>query len=227
MAGITGGAGKRDEHIRIFGPKLGPVYYELHNEVVWLYAKWLEYRKLYAESEKRINLLNETASFFFYAIEAVLREDVLLHISRLTDPPRKSKYKMLSLLILPTLVNDKMLENELEILLKESLIKCKFAREWRNRQIAHSDYSLAINVDGTAKGLPSVSRQQIGEAIDSIKVVLNRVSEAYSHTPTAFELFHTSSGADTLTFYLGEGVASEKRKRARLLSSKPYPEDFE
>jgi hypothetical protein len=43
-------------HLDAFGPWLGPVYHAVHNEVGWLHAKWLEYRKLCARSEKRIDL---------------------------------------------------------------------------------------------------------------------------------------------------------------------------
>lgn len=226
MAGIAGSAELKNEHMRTFGPELGSVYHELYNEVVWLYAKWLEYRKLYAVSDKQIDLLNETASFFFYTIEAVLREDILLHIARITDHPKKGKSKRLSLLLLPKLVKDPKPADELQKLLEATLPKCEFARDWRNRQIAHSNYSLAINPDGKAKSLPGVSRQQIGEALTSIKELMNRVCEAYSGDPTEFELFDTISGADTLVFHLEQSVKSEKHKRERLRSGKALPEDF-
>jgi hypothetical protein len=111
--------------------------------------------------------------------------------------------------------------------LEECHLKCEFARDWRNRQIAHSNYSLAINPDGKAKILPPVSRQHIGEALASIKAVISKISEAYSDDPTEFELFQPISGADTLVFYLEEGVKSEKHKRERILKGKALPEDFE
>ncbi len=224
MAGIKGGTELKQERIRTFGPELGSVYHELYNEVVWLYAKWLEYRKLYAASEKQIDVLNSTASFFFYTIETVLREDILLHICRLTDHPKKGEAKRLSLLLLPKLVNDRRLADELRKLLEETLQKSEFARDWRNRQIAHSNYSLAINPDGKAVSLPGVSRQQIGDALASIAKVINRLTD---DAPTTFDLFHTTAGADALVFYLAEGMKSEKRKRERLLKGSPFPEDFD
>jgi len=227
MSGITGSAELKKENIRIFGPALGPVYHELYNEVVWLYAKWLEYRKLYAVSEEQIGVLNETASFFFYTIETVLREDILLHIARLTDHTGKRQSKRLSLLLLPKLVTDPKLAGVLQKLLEDTLQRCDFARYWRNRQIAHSNYSLAINPDEKAKSLPDVSRQQIGEVLASIKEVINKVSKAYSGNPTGFELFHSISGADTLVFYLEEAIKFHKHKMNRLRNGKALPEDLE
>lgn len=224
MAGITGGTELKQKHIRTFGPELGPVYHELYNEVVWLYAKWLEYRKLYAASEKQIDVLNETASFFFYTIETVLREDILLHICRLTDRPKKGNSKVLTLQLLPKMVKEGKLADELQKLLKECLRNCEFARDWRNRQIAHSNYSLAINPDGKAESLPGVSRQQVGDALASIAKVINRLTD---DAPTTFDLFHTISGAESLVFYLEQGVKFEKDKRNRLRMGNPLPGDFD
>lgn len=63
----------RDEHLRTLGPPLGPLYDALYNEVVWLHAKWNQYRILYAESPKRLELLNRTAGFFPDDSECPLR----------------------------------------------------------------------------------------------------------------------------------------------------------
>jgi hypothetical protein len=64
------------QHLEAFGPEAGPLYHGLHNEVVWLHAKWLEYRKLFAKSDKRIELLNDTAGFFFKVVQDTLWENV-------------------------------------------------------------------------------------------------------------------------------------------------------
>jgi hypothetical protein len=90
-----------------------------------------------------------------------LKEDILIHICRLTDHPKKGEANRFSLLLLPKLVKDRRLADERQKLLEGILQKCEFARDWRNRQIAHSNYSLAINPDGKAESLPGVSRQQI------------------------------------------------------------------
>jgi hypothetical protein len=222
MTGLEAGEEEKREHLQKLGPELGVVYHELYNEVVWLHAKWLEYRKLFAKSEKQIELLNATAPFFFYTIESALREDILLHIARLTDHPRSGKSKRLSLLLLPTLTKDRQLADELQTALDACLLKCAFARDVRNKQIAHTNYTLALNPEERVKSLPGVSRQQIGDALDSIAQILNKLTD----TPTSFGIFHTLSGGNTLVFYLEEGLKSEKRKRERFRKGNPLPEDF-
>ena len=85
---------------------MGPLYHALESELTWFHAKWLEYRKLYAHSEKRIDFLNESAAFFFRIVQDTLLENILLHITRLTDPPRQGPFENLTLLQLPAAVND-------------------------------------------------------------------------------------------------------------------------
>ena len=71
----------------VMGPDLGPLFYALYNEVAWVHATFHEYRQLYGTSKQRVDLLNETAPFFFLVLEGVLWRDILMHINRLTDPP--------------------------------------------------------------------------------------------------------------------------------------------
>lgn len=96
----------REEHFQILGSDLGPLYNALQHEVTWLYAKWLEYRKLYAKSPERIDLLNEIAAFFFRVVQDVLLEDILLHLARLIDPPKSANKPNLTIERLPGLIAD-------------------------------------------------------------------------------------------------------------------------
>ena len=165
------------EHLQAFGPTLGPVYTALHNEVTWLHAKWLEYRKLYAQSDKRIDLLNATAPFFFQVVHDVLWEDVLLHIARLTDPPEQGRHKNLTLCRLPEAVPDERLAEELRDLVRVAKEQTQFARKHRDKRLAHSDLSLAIGVK--AAQLPDASRQDVEEALDCFRKILNRLRASY------------------------------------------------
>ena len=80
-------------HLEAFGPNMGPLYHALEDEVTWLHAKWLEYRKLFAKSKESVDFLNETARFFFRVVQDVLWDDVLLHIARLTDPAKQNRFE--------------------------------------------------------------------------------------------------------------------------------------
>ena len=88
------------------GERLGSVFQELNTEVADLYIKWGEYVDLYGTKPSRVELLNETAPYFFKLVQDTLWEDTLLHISRLTDPPQYKDRKRLTIRMLGDLITD-------------------------------------------------------------------------------------------------------------------------
>ena len=90
--------------IRDMGPELGPLYNELSDELVWLHAKWKQYRQLFGYSEERADLLNKASGYFFKIIQDALWDNIILHISRLTDPVKSAGKDNLTFLQLPDLI---------------------------------------------------------------------------------------------------------------------------
>jgi len=213
------------KHLQVFGQGLGPLYHALYKDVTWLHAKWLEYRKLYAQSEERVDLLNRTAPFFFRLVQDVLWKDVLLHIARLTDPPKHQKFENLTLRRLPDGVSDGGLADELRSLVRTALERCEFARQWRNKRLAHRDLALAI--DAKAAPLPAVSRQQVEEALASVRTIMNRLHDFYLQGAVAYERFLAHDDADALVCHLAVGARFEERQRERCREGRPLPEDLE
>lgn len=213
------------QHLEAFGPTLGRLYHALDTELSWLHSKWLEYRKLYAHSKERVNLLNQTAPFFFRVVQDVLWRDVLLHIARMTDPPRQGRFENLTLRRLPEMVADTKLAQELPALIEIALARSKFARGWRNRSLAHQDLSLAI--DSKTEPLPRASRQHVEEALESFRKVLNTLHACYLPGEVAYEHVLTHDDASDLVHNLAVAVWFEQRQIEMLRQGKPLPEDFE
>jgi hypothetical protein len=216
----------RDDQVRVLGPELGAFYHALQNEVTWVYAKWLEYRKLFASSEKRVDLLNEAAGFFFRVVQDVLWEDVLLHIARLTDPPKSAGKPNLTIQRLANLIPEPHVAADVRNLVSEAVEKCSFAKEWRHRRLAHKDLDLALEA-AHATPLPGVSRQAVTEALEAIASVLNEVESHYFDSEVGFEHFLAPDDAEALVHHLAVAIRNDKRQRERFQQGKPLPEDFE
>lgn len=216
----------RAEQLVVLGVDLGIFYGALQSEVTWCHAKWQQYRTLFGHSEGRVNLLNESAGFFFKIVQDVLWEDVLLHLARLTDPPKSAGKPNLTIHRLPDLISDAVLAEDVRRLAESASLKCAFAREWRHRHLAHRDLDLALN-RVHALPLPSVSRQAVTEATAAIASVLNRVESHYFDSQVAFEHFVAHDDANALVYYLARAVRSEQRQRERFAKGKPTPEDLE
>jgi hypothetical protein len=126
------------------GEDLGRFYHALSNELAWLYLKWGEYEALFGTKPSRIDLINKAAGEFFRIIQDGLWEDALLHIARLTDSPRSVGKDNLSIRGLPALIEKPELRQTVQELVDVALQKTGFARDWRNRHIAHKDLKLAL-----------------------------------------------------------------------------------
>jgi hypothetical protein len=212
------------ERLNVLGPDLGPIYYALYEEVTWLHAKWKQYRQLYATPET-VDLLNRIAGFFFRVVQDVLWEDIVLHVARLSDPPKSMGKANLTLRRLPEVIQLQELAAEVKNLVEEVQRESAFAREWRNRRLAHRDLSLALDFE--AEPLQGVSRDQMERALSAIRAVLNKVQGRFWKSEVAFQHFLAHDDAAALTYYLGVAAKAEDRSRERLSQGRPLPEDLE
>lgn len=123
----------KQEHIEKLGDNLGSLFHELSNEVAWLYIKWEEYVELFGNAPSRIDLLNQSAPLFFRIVQDSLWENVLLHITRLTDPPisgkKSSGRKNLSIQCLSVLVDEEIKET-ITKQINNAIEKSSFCRDW-------------------------------------------------------------------------------------------------
>jgi hypothetical protein len=225
MAGCRSTPEIERQHLEAFGDQLGPIYHAVHNEVLWLHLKWLEYRKLYAGSAQRVNLLNSTAPFLFHVVQEVLWDDVLLHIARLTDPPAQRAFQNLTLRRLAESVPDPGLTEEVAALVEAAESRASTARSWRNKRLAHSDLTHALE---QAAALPEVSRQYVEGVLESIRAVMDRLESAYLNSTTAHG--HACAGAgdaEALVCWLAEARQVEDGRQQRAREGNLRPEDFQ
>ena len=197
---------ERAEYVRVMGSELGPLCHELQDDFGWLRHKWREFEELFGKGGERVELLNSVASNFFYFLNKVFFEDAILHLCRLTDPPRSAGRDTLSILSLVDLISDATLKACVKTKAELAQNSCGFAREWRNQKLAHTDLWTLRN--GRASTLQSVTAKDIENAIKSIRDVLNSVEDHYSRP-------HSIPGPDpwgskSLIHYLERSVRREK-----------------
>jgi hypothetical protein len=214
----------REQHVESMGAELGTVFHELWNECVLLHWKWEEFVTLFGSTPERVELLNRAAGAFFRIVQDTLWEDVLLHISRLTDPPSTFGKENLTLLRLPSIVDVKV-RASVEALIQECLAKCEFARDWRRRRIAHRDLLLALE-DSKAVPLAIATRKAAKDAIESVAKVLTAVEVHYEQSNTHYEL-RPLGNAETLLYVIREGIQAETKRRERIESGTYTAEDLE
>ncbi len=216
----------KQKYIDCMGEDLGKQYHALWQELSWLYLKWSEYVELYGTKPSRIELLNNAAPSFFRLVQDALWENTLLHLARLTDPPSSGRDKEnLTIKRLPQLIPDVEKAQEVLELVKIADNSTEFARDWRNRRIAHRDLKLAIKDSVTP--LELASREKVKKALKSISDVLNAVEMHYTETTVCYDLVVGASGrAGLLLQVLYDGLKAGIERDDRIARGECRDDDF-
>ena len=203
----------RTDYISSMGEELGSSFYELYRKLVELHIIWQQYRQLFGDDTETVHLLNRTAGLFFKIVQDELWDSVLLGVSRMTDPPATGKNKNLTIQSLPPLITDLALRTEVQSLCDKAFKSADFAREHRNKRIAHQDYNYLSNRDSAP--LSGISRALVEQMLTALRAVLNRIDLHFRESIVMYEDFVDESGARLLVQKL--------RKLERLQSGTPSP----
>lgn len=197
--------------IAMLGP-LGELYHPLHDELAWLHIKWSDFRRLYATSQERVDLLNKAAPAFFHQHQRMTWENVLLHLCRITDPIQSMGHDNLTIMRIPNAVPDPGLRAVVKSLADDAKQKTQFARDWRNRRLAHQE--LPAPPGQAVAPLPPASRQNVEDALGAIRRTMNHVERHYLNESVLYEhSIEALGGVEALIAHLTKGIESEKAKR--------------
>ena len=196
----------RADYISAMGRELGADFYELYVELVELHILWQQYRQLFGTATDTVHLLNRTAGLFFKIVQDELWDSVLLGVSRLTDPPGTGKFKNLTVQSLPLLISDYAVKTVVEDLCIKAVAAAAFAREHRNKRIAHQDHNYLSNRNSNP--LSGISRTAVESMLAALRDVMNHLDNHFRDTTVLYEHFVDESGSRLLI---------EKLRRLELL----------
>lgn len=190
----------RSGYISEMGQQLGASFYELYRKLMELHVLWQQYRQLFGSDADTVHLLNRTSGLFFKIVQDELWDSVLLGVSRMTDPPTTGKKKNLTIQSLPPLIADTKLQSEVQDLCDKALVAAEFAREHRNKRIAHQDHDYLSNRNSDP--LSGISRALVEEMLAALRAVLNRLDLHFRDSTVMYEEFVDESGARLLVHKL-------------------------
>jgi hypothetical protein len=194
--------------------ELTGVYGVLHDDLAELHAKWTAFSQLYATNEERVELLDASAPQFFRLCQAVFINDILMTISRLTDPRQtfgKDNLSMERLVVSVDGVKNADLKGKVERLLAEAKSKCQFARELRNRRLAHSD--LLAKLQAPTASLPDATKGQVEEALAALRAIMNAVEAYFEDNTVLYEQVLMTGDGDNLIARLRDARTYREQKR--------------
>jgi|SRR5271157_4471436 len=190
------------------------IFNELKNQVIWVHTKWENYRQLFEASDTRLRLLNKCAHAFFLIIHNALIVDVLMSLSKLTDPAGKRKRKTLSFEQLQKQVKkngDWGLASKLSEILGKLKEKSEEIQNYRNKRLAHLDLDITLK---RAK-LDNITVKMIEEVLALAGEYMNAIEGHYYQTEVLYEGVISSYGdGDALVAILKDGLRLKELVKA-------------
>lgn len=166
----------KQEYQKKLGEEFGPVFHGLWKDWALALMRMQEYKELFSNTE-HVKLLNAiSGGAFLWDIQHIFWDDLMLRVTRLTDPVCTSDKSNLTVRRLPEFCKDREAELHKEVSgqVDRAVEAAKFARDWRNRRISHRDLALAIESD--AKPLAQASLRQVRTALGRVREVLRAIS---------------------------------------------------
>ena len=165
----------KHDHQEKLGKKFGAIF----NGVTCDWANGLvrlnEYKALFDPAH--IKFINTFSGPFMGDVQQLFWRDLVLYITRLTDPVDSGKGKKnITVLALPDCCDDLELRDRVEKSAKTAVSNAQFARAWRDKRISHSDLNLAIDPD--AEPLDPVTLASAQSVLDAVHAALDAISYA-------------------------------------------------
>ena len=153
------------------GQEAGVFFRHLETHLYTVRDDWKIYVGLFGTNKERVDLLNLVAGPVISSIQKSLYETAILSICRLTDPKHGAKLGETNITVRRLLnyllpINDGLLEKHVE----DAVAKSKFARDYRNKRLAHADDNTINAPYLVSKG----SRKDMRDAIDAIALCIKR-----------------------------------------------------
>lgn len=213
-----------DDYVRCMGEELGPTYHLLWNECALLHMRWEEYIELFGTDAENFEVMNDSAPGFFRSVQDLYWESILLGLCRFGDKEAVAGKQTLSLANLLTYAASQPVPG-LPNLVNDAHIKIKFARDWRNRRIAHAD--LVHMLDKQATPLAPASRQHVREALSSIVDTLTAVEMHFTGNGLGFIGTGFRFGGQHLLSQLRVASRLQEEHRDRMARGIAREDDFD
>lgn len=155
------------------GREFSMIFHRLNNDWASALVRYKEFRELFGATEG-MDLVNAIGGGLFWDVQQLFWSDLMLRLTRLTDPPKSAGKDNLTVQRLPDLCTDPDLRDEIEGLVQEVVGRTAFARDWRNRRIVHSDLARAI--DPSPEPLAEATLEKAKRALDAVHAVLDTIS---------------------------------------------------
>jgi hypothetical protein len=213
-----------EKNKQILGCELGIYYTYIYNDVYSLIYEWQEYKELFNKSKKRFEIMNKSTGSFFWLIQNILLQNIILAICRLTDEirPRKIDKTHLSIYILPKAINDNEFKVEINKICSQIRKSVCEIRDQRDSYIAHTDLDRIQG--GSAIQIEFDSIENITDLFYKIIRIFN---QKYFNSDIVKNIISPINGARSLIQIMADGLEYREQRQNRILSGNYLEDDLQ
>ena len=154
----------------------------VNDQVIQLSFRWKIFCQLFDSGPENVELLNKSGSNVFGLFQRLILDDVMISLSRLTDPDKSFGNDNASVRNIVTKAKACLPAAtiaEVETLVSELDKHVLNIRKHRNKALAHADLGHALNVSA----LPAVTYDELEKAMKILQEIVNVVAlEAFRWT---------------------------------------------
>lgn len=195
-------------------------YERLGVEIAELQGRWSRFIDLYGKSQRRIELLQETAPVFFADLQDTYLNAVILGIVRLLDSPEtfgEENLVLERLVMASEKVGDGDLANNLSDQLRKLRNHCENLEAWRHKRIGHLDREVAYG-EADSEDIPtSIPRDTFEQTFSLIEEFMNTIERYYGGGQIRFDPI-TTGDANALVANLKKATDHEDLIQKNVLS---------
>jgi hypothetical protein len=193
----------------------------LWKHIAELHEEWKVLIELFGVSQEQSDLLNSSAGAFFETVYRTLMRDILLGISRLTDPLTtvgKDNLVLERLTGLPEVHMAQPLLSSVSAKLDEVKSLAVPIRDYRNKYLAHLDLGAALAP--SPEVLPGIKRPDVEGVLLAMADLFNLISQPLRDTTVVFKDVAIMGGHRALLKCLDDArvlrsLPFEQRRQAR------------
>lgn len=205
------------EMIEVMGHEQGKLFNSIQNEFILLVEKFKHFKELYMTDESRIQVMNKTAPFFFYSLQRILLDDLVMNISRLTENEVNRKFRNATLKGFIRSFDKERLSPEIFQDFNKCLKSVQRLNDWRDKKVAHRDFDIHVNNE-----VINLKYIEVENCMRDFTSLMKVIYSHFFYSDFMYEFFTPTGGANSLLKHLDLSL----RSKSEYFRSLKYNKEF-